>query len=190
MLQEELNASVRTTGGKGAARSLRRQGQTPAVLYGRKTEPVALALDTRSFVKALFRIHGQNAVIKLHVGDGGASAPKHVLIREIQTEPVRDSLVHVDFYEISLEDKITVQVPLRFTGKAKGVDLGGELHITLNKVSLEGKPFDIPDHLELDITELETGGKLHLRDVVIPPGVELKANPDEVCVSISAPVAA
>ncbi|MDH5299466.1 MAG: 50S ribosomal protein L25, partial [Desulfobulbaceae bacterium] len=94
MLQVEMSARVRKSFGKGAARTTRRAGQTPAVVYGPKTEPLALELNTKDFTKGLIFINRRNAVVNLNIDDGGSTSTRHVVVKEIQADPVQDTLVH------------------------------------------------------------------------------------------------
>ena len=189
MLQVEVTAQMRTKFGKGAARTMRRAGQTPAVVYG-KTEPLALELDTRAFTKALLAIARKNAVINLEIIDGGKKSVKHVVTKEIQKDPLLDSVVHADFYEISLDATMTFVVPIRFNGKAKGVDMGGDLMISKEKLTLRGKALDIPDAMEVDVSPLGLGEKRTFGDLPLPAGVTLLDAPETVCVSVSGTVEA
>jgi len=189
MLQVEVTAQMRTKFGKGAARTMRRAGQTPAVVYG-KTEPLALELDTHAFTKALLSIHRKNAVINLAITDGKKQNVKHVVTREIQTDPLLNSVLHADFYEISLDDPMVFVVPLRYTGKAKGVDMGGEMAIAKEKFTLKGKALEIPDAIEVDVTALEVGGKMTFGDIKLPAGVKMLDAPETLCVSVTSGAAA
>ncbi|HSR35897.1 MAG TPA: 50S ribosomal protein L25, partial [Desulfurivibrionaceae bacterium] len=172
MLQVEVTAQVRTKFGKGAARTMRRAGQTPAVVYG-KQEAVALELDTHTFTKTLLSIHRKNAVINLAINDGKKQSVKHVLPKEIQTDPLLNSVVHADFYEISLDEPLTFVVPIRYTGKAKGVDMGGDMTILKEKLTLKGKALDIPDAVEVNVTPLGIGDKMTFGDIQLPAGVTM-----------------
>lgn len=185
MLQVEVAARMRTKFGKGAARTLRRAGQTPAVVYGPKLEPLALELDTRSFTKALLSIHRKNAVISLEIIDGKSKSVKHVVTKEIQTDPVLNALVHADFLEISLDDSLVFEVPIHYRGKAKGVDMGGDLTIARDKVTLKGKALDIPNAIEVDVSSLGLGEKFTCATLAVPAGVALLDAADAVCVSVS-----
>ncbi|OGR03900.1 MAG: hypothetical protein A2511_08200 [Deltaproteobacteria bacterium RIFOXYD12_FULL_50_9] len=109
------------------------------------------------------------------------------MIKEIQADPVTDLLLHADFWEISLEEPMVFKVPLSFSGKAKGVDLGGDLHINRHHISLKGKVFDIPDQIKIDVTPLEIGASLTSKDLDIPQNVMICGNIDEVCVSVVEP---
>lgn len=184
MLQVDMSASVRRTFGKGAARSLRRRGLTPAVLYGPKTDALALELETLPFTKALLNIHRQNAVINLAVVDGDKNIQKHVMIKELQTNPIQDSLVHADLYEISLDAPLELHVPLKVTGKAKGIDMGGELHVLMPTVLVRGLVMDVPDFLEIDVTPLEIGDKITCNSLNIPSNITLLDDESAVCLSV------
>jgi len=181
MLQVDVTARVRSNFGKGAARSLRRAGQTPAVLYGPKIDPMALELDTRSFTKTLLGLQRRNAVVTLDV-EGGDK--RHVLIKELQVDPVQDTLTHADFYEIVLDEPSVFSVPIQYEGKAGGEELGGELSTHITSVEIQGKPLDIPDFISLDISSLELGDKLTCSDMSIPENVSLLDDADKVCVVI------
>ncbi|MBU0731050.1 MAG: 50S ribosomal protein L25 [Proteobacteria bacterium] len=191
MIQMDLTAQVRENFGKGASRTLRRDGLTPAILYGPKIEPMSLQLDSKSFTKTLLAIHRRHAVITLDIEVGKKKETKHVMIREIQTHPVKDSLVHVDFVEVSLEEPSTLKVPIRFTGKAKGVDLGGELHVSVAEVALQGKLLDIPDFIEIEVTNLNIGDDIKCNMLDIPANIKLIGiKGDSVCVSVQHAISA
>lgn len=182
MLEIELTAAIRTTFGKGAARTLRRDGLTPAVLYGPKIDaPKALQLDTKSFTKSLLGVRRRNAIYSLTVeGD----AKRHVILKETQVNPIYDTLVHADFYEIDLNEPLVRQVPLKYVGKAKGVDLGGELQLSLHKVTLKANPLDIPDELEIDLSSLGIEENITCQDLVLPANVEIVGGTDALCATV------
>ncbi|MDH4321716.1 MAG: 50S ribosomal protein L25 [Desulfobulbaceae bacterium] len=188
MLKIDMAAQTRKTFGKGAARTIRRAGKTPAVLYGPKTEPVALELNTKDFTKGLLFINRRNAVVSLNVDDG--SVTRHVMVKEIQADPIQDTLVHADFLEISLDAEMTLTVPLKFIGKAKGVDLGGDITTPIASVRLAGKPLDIPDFVEVDVTPLGIGASMSCAELVFPAGVKLVSDGTKVCAAVTAPTVA
>ena len=187
MLHEQLQATIGSDCGKGPNRSLRKKGFTPAILYGPKTSPVRLALETKMFTKLLFKIHQKNAVITLNMNDGAETISRHVMVKELQTDPIQDTLLHADFYEISLDNRVTLPVPLRYVGKAKGVDHGGDLLVALHEVMIKGRPLDIPDAIEIDVSGLDMNDSLLLKDVKIPEQVELKSADTLTCVSVVSP---
>ena len=189
MLQFDIDAKTRSTFGKGAARQLRRSGKTPAVLYGAGNQNLPLELETKPFTKTLLTIQAQNAVISLKILDSKDKRVHHVMVKEVQVDPVKDSLVHADFYEIDIEKPLTLSVPLKFTGKAKGVDRGGELHVSKTSVKLRGKILDIPNDITLNVADLGIGDKLTFADLVVPEGVSLESA-DETIVSVQEATAA
>lgn len=187
MLQQEMSAVVRKSFGKGPMRQLRIAGKTPAVLYGSGKEVLPLQLETLPLVKQLLKIQRRNVVITLNIeGDSARS----VLIKEIQTDPVRDTLIHADFYEIDLNSPRKFTVDLVVTGTAKGVDLGGILEIAATRVDLVGNPLDIPDNLVVDVTDLVIGESFLASDLRIPENVRMLTSVDTICATIQAPSAA
>jgi large subunit ribosomal protein L25 len=184
MLQVRLNSTVRTVFGKGPMRQLRLREITPANLYSGGGTPVSLQLDTAKLYKHLLFIHGRNAVVTLQV-EGDVAGERHVLVQEIQKEPVSGGLIHVDFLEIDLQKAAKFTVPIEFVGTAKGVDLGGELHVFRDTIQLRGCPLDIPDVIQVDITPLEQGGPgLTYGDLPIPANVELLEKASVTCVAV------
>ncbi len=187
MLQLDLNANVRSTQGKGAARVLRSNGLTPAVLYGPGVEPVSLELDTKSFTRSLLQINRRNAVIDLDIKEGKKKSIRHVVIKELQTHPINDKLMHADFCEISLEAQMVLDVPVELTGVSKGVEVGGILQFTTTKVQLRGTILDFPDSLTLDISDLEIEDGLSCKDLDVPKELELMVDEDKQVVFIADP---
>ncbi len=180
MLQYDLSAQVRNKFGKGANRCLRSSGATPAVLYGSHVDPVHLQFDCKDLTHTLLQMQRRNAIFNLDI----AGVKRHVMVKEIQTKPVDDSLLHVDFHEIKLDTPTTFEVPLKFSGKAKGVDLGGELHIGLPNVTLQGLPLDIPDYIEINISALNIGDQITCSALTMPADIEIKNDKDAVCIAV------
>ncbi|RWX48938.1 large subunit ribosomal protein L25 [Candidatus Electrothrix marina] len=181
MIQVDIPAAVRTVFGKGESRRLRMDKKTPAVVYSRGAEALALQFDEATLYKDLLFVHGRNAVITLDV-EGDSAGKRHVLVQEIQKDPVQEEILHVDFLEIDVDSTRKFNVDLRLTGVAKGVDLGGELNVSKQSLVLQGRPLDIPDEIVADITALERGGKgISCKDLAIPENVEMLDNPEAVC---------
>lgn len=183
MIQVSMAAALRSSFGKGASRQLRMKEITPAVLYSGGTDAVALQFDSAMLYKSLFDIHGRNAVVTLNI-EGDDKGERHVLVKEVQKNPVTDSLVHVDFLEILLDKPAVFSVPLKFVGTAKGVDLGGELHLNRTSVKVKGAPLDIPDFIQVDIKNLAQGDSLTFGDLQLPENVEMLDRAKTVCVSV------
>ncbi len=184
MLQVNMESAVRTVFGKGPMRQLRMRDITPANLYSGGTEPVSLQFNTAKLFKDLLFIQRRNAVVTLQV-EGDSKEQRHVLVQEIQKEPVSGSLLHVDFLEIDLNKPVKFKVPIEYVGTAKGVDLGGELQVFKGEMQLRGCPLDIPDVIKVDITPLEQGGAgLTFGDLPIPEKVEMLEKSDTLCVIV------
>ena len=191
MIQQDMSAAVRQDFGKGATHRLRQSGYAPAILYGKHSEPIALAMDAKNLTRDLLRLHGHNAVVSLDIEGEQGNKKHHVLIKDIQTDPVTDSLLHVDFLEIDLDKEIVLDVPVVYTGTAIGVDMGGILNILAHTVKVKGMPLAIPDEIAVDVTPLElTSHGITCADLTIPENVTLEEEPDKVCVSVIAPKAA
>lgn len=163
-------------------RRLRQEGMTPGVVYGAGSEPLALQLHTKTLTANLLEFHRRNTIVTLKIDDGPV---KHVVVGEVQTDPVHNTLVHADFCEIDLDQPRRYRVPVTFTGVAKGVDLGGDMHVYTDSIVLEGKPLDIPDACSLDITNLNIGEEYTFSSFVIPPSIKMISKADEVCVRVS-----
>ena len=185
MLQVNLDSQVRTGHGKGAARTLRRMGQTPAVLYGAGGASVSLALNTKILTKELLGIQRRNAIVNLDVAGDGKKYTKQVLIKEVQVDPIKGVPLHADFCEISLDTPMTLSVPLVFTGKAKGVDLGGEMLVSATSIIVKAKPLDIPDSISVDVTALEIGDSITYAQVAMPTGATMMDRADKICVAVT-----
>jgi large subunit ribosomal protein L25 len=179
-----MPASLRSAFGKGASRQLRMNELTPAVLYSGGKEAMPLQLDSTELFKNLVHIHGRNAVITLAI-DGDDKGERHVLVKEVQKNPINEFLIHVDFLEIELERPMVFGVPLKFVGTAKGVDLGGDLHIHAHTVKMHGAPLDIPDSIEVSVRHMARGDALTFGDLALPEKVEMLNNRDDTCVSVS-----
>lgn len=184
MLQVDMSASFRSVSGKGAMRRLRMEGKTPAVVYGGGGESVALQLDSKVLMAKLLKFYRRNTLVTLKIDGEG---DKSVIIGEVQTHPVRDTLIHVDFCEIDLAKRRAFDVPVVYEGTAKGVDLGGVLMVHHATVVIEGKPLDIPDECTLDITDLDIGDGIKCQTISIPENVMMVTSPDAVVVAVIAP---
>ena len=184
MLQVDMAADMRTVYGKGPMRQLRMQNITPANVYSGGQEAVSVQFSTIQLFKDLLFIHGRNAVITLKV-EGDSKDTRHVVVQEIQKDPITGNLVHVDFLEIGLDQQLEFTVPIEYTGTAKGVDLGGELQVFKYEVRLKGCPLDVPDAIEVDITPLEQGGQgITYGDLPVPENLTMLEREDLMCVTV------
>ncbi|MBT8061057.1 MAG: 50S ribosomal protein L25/general stress protein Ctc [Gammaproteobacteria bacterium] len=170
----ELIADGREDAGKGASRRLRRQGKVPAVLYGGGRPPRSLTLDHQSILHQMENEAFYSSVLSIRLGDKTQS----VVIRDVQRHPARRAVLHLDFQRIQADEALRMIVPIHFPGEdvAKGVKLGGGMLSRMtNEVEIECLPKDLPEYLELDVTELDMDEILHLSDIKLPTGVEIPA---------------
>lgn len=183
--QANLQASIRAETGKGAARTLRRQGKIPGVIYGHDRASEPLVVDTLALSKMLGGISAATTIVDVAI-DG--RAPVRALIREIQRDSVTPSqILHLDLYEIRADETVTVMVPVRLVGIADGVrNFGGVLDHSLREIEIEVLPGDIPEHVDLDVTALGIGDSLFVRDIQIARGEILNEADTPVC-SVVAP---
>jgi large subunit ribosomal protein L25 len=186
MATAQLKATARGESGTGVARKLRAGGQVPGIIYGHGRSPQALSINQREIERLLSQIASGSTVIELDV-DGKTS---RTLIREIQRHPVRRQLIHVDFQELVAGEKVTVHVPLRFTGIPDGVrNAGGILEETMHRVLIRVDPSLIPDRIEVDVTSLTIGHSLHVRDIKLPEGVTALDDKNATICVVTAPKA-
>jgi len=184
MATVSFNATAREGTGKGAARSLRREGLVPAVIYGHGRDPISLSLNARDLDKMLGHIQAESTVIDITVGGQTAKT----LIREIQRHPIKRQILHVDFQALVAGEKVTVSIPITLTGIPEGVKLeGGVLDQTLRELEIEVDPSSIPDHAELDVSAMVIGDSLHVSDIKLPEGVEILDDPETSVAVVAAP---
>lgn len=183
-----LEVELREPGSSNKAKRLRRAGQVPAVLYGGDRETRAIAVNPRSLIEVLRSEHGQNTILALRVGDG---AEQTALIHDYQVDPISRTLLHVDFRRIDMKIEIEVNVPVEVVGEAAGVKIdGGILDMILREVHVKCLPTDIPDHLRVDVSELNIGDVAQVSDLDVPDGVELLVDLDQTVLTIAPPTVA
>jgi len=184
MAMVSFSATAREKGGKGAARQLRARGQVPAVIYGHGREPMSLSLNARDLDKLLGHIQAESTVIEVTVEGHTAKT----LIREIQRHPIKRQILHVDFQALVAGEKVIVSIPIVLIGTAEGVKLeGGVLEQPLRELEIEVDPSNIPDHVELDVTNMMIGDSLHVSDLKVPEGVEIQDDPETSVAVLAAP---
>jgi large subunit ribosomal protein L25 len=168
-METVLEATTRTRFGKNEAGRLRREGLLPSVLYGGATreggkpEAVSISVEPKALLRILHSQSGANTIITLALG---SESPK-VMLREFQLDPVSRELLHADFYRVAMDKAITVTVPLLLRGEAPGVkQQGGLLDFVHREIDIECLPTDIPEHIEVDVSELMLNQSLRLRDII------------------------
>jgi|YelNatPaOPRAMG01_1025707.scaffolds.fasta_scaffold04761_7 large subunit ribosomal protein L25 len=185
----EINLEVfkREAKSKGETHGLRREGKIPAIIYGKSVSPLPVAIEEKSFLKALRNPAGLNAIFKLTLKNAEPETSFTAMIRDIQRDYLNESILHVDFHAISLTERISVMVPVHLTGTAKGVKEGGVLQQNLHEIEIECLPTEIPPHLDLDISNLEIGDSFFAGDIPLPEGITLLTEKDAPVVTIVPP---
>mgnify|MGYP001078055025 CR=1 FL=1 len=189
-MEHVVNAQLRSVvGKKRAVRRLRAQGVIPAVAYGPGVEkPLTLTLNKTNFTK-LFKVVTESTPLTLVVTDeNGKEVFKHMaFIKMVQYDKVTDELRHVDFYIPEAHHKMKINVPLHIVGKAVGVEKGGIMEVIHHEVTVEALPDRIPEQLEIDVTKLDLGHSIRVKDVTLPEGVKIDLDPEDVLVTIVIP---
>lgn len=181
----ELGAQPRTEEGKGPCRRLRAAGNLPATFYGPKQQPRSIAVDVREFTQKVLRLEGSH-LIRFH-STADDLAGRVALVKETQIHPVSGACMHADFYEVDMARKITVRVPLHFTGRAAGIPLGGILQPIRREVEVECLPGDIPEFIDVDVTPLGIHDSFHVSQLKLPSGVSVLYESDFALVSVLPP---
>jgi large subunit ribosomal protein L25 len=184
MASASLSAEARSDRGKGVARKLRAAGRVPGVVYGHGREPQSLSLVARDLDKLLSQIAAGSTVIELTLG----RATTKTLIREIQRHPFKKQVLHIDFMELVAGEKVIVDIPLVFVGIPEGVRLSGALlEQIVHNIEVNVDPSNIPNHIDVDVTNLAMGHSLHVRDLVLPAGLEVLTDGDTTICAVIAP---
>ena len=185
--QVKLTAERRETTGRSAMRKLKQRGIIPAIVYGGKDKPQPLQVSRRDISVMLSHASGENILVELEIA--GEKSSRMAMIQEIQHSPVGGDVLHVDFHAVSMDEKIEADVPLEATGIANGVkNFGGLLEQSLRVLAVECLPRDLPDKITVDVSALNIGDSIHVRDIKLPSGVTAKVQPDLTAFSVMAPV--
>lgn len=183
-----LNANIRNEVGKGAVKKLRNMNIIPAVVYEKGEKAISLKLLKKDLFKILHTSAGENVIINLTVTVNGESEDKTVIIKEIQHNPVKGDILHVDFNKISLTQTLTVNVPIEARGEPVGVKEGGILEHILWEIEVECLPTDIPEKIEVDVSNLGIGDSIFVKNLSIPKDVKILSNTEAIILSIKHPV--
>jgi large subunit ribosomal protein L25 len=187
MAQSTLNVLKRKRMGKSGAREIRKEGNIPAVLYGKGTETLSLVINPTELKEALSTDAGENTLLEIRVKDEEAEIQKLSLLREVQYDYLTDKPIHLDFQALDMNEKITVAVPVQIEGSAKGVKEGGILEEILREISVECLPTNIPNSFSVDVTELEIGHSIHVGTLEIEEGVTILHENEDTIVTVLAP---
>ncbi len=184
----ELKTNIRTSVGNSQAHALRRKKQIPAVLYGRGKKTVLLSVYLNELERALKKSKTGQALLNLVV-QNNETYTKPAIIKELQMHPVGRNILHVDFYEIDMNRKIKIKVPVVTKGKSKGVEQGGVLQIIRRELEVLCLPLEIPKSFEIDITDFDIGDSVHVKSIPLKDNIEIPADVDFTVLTIASPKA-
>lgn len=180
----KLKADKRENNTKSYIRGLREEGVIPAIVYGNGKEPISVAVDSVDLLKTV-RDEGKNAVISLDIK--GESVD--VMLHDYQTDPLKASLVHADFYVVNMSEARNVEVPIQLEGEAPGSNEGGVLQQPLYDLEISAKPNDIPDQITVDVSKLEVGDSISVGDLPTDGAYEILTDADTTIATVTAPTA-
>lgn len=186
--QVKLSASARSTVGGSVANKLRSKGLIPAVIYGGKQESLPLQVGARDISNVLSRARGENILVELEIENAGKTVSRMALIQEVQHAPLSGGIVHVDFHAVNMNEVLHTSVPLEPRGEPAGVkSFGGILEQSLRSLEIECLPKDLPEVLHIDVSGLNIGDSIHVRDVPLPGGVKALEDADLTVFLVAAP---
>lgn len=186
--QVKLSARPRAEAGRNAIKQVRARGAVPAVIYGSKNEPQNLEISVKDIERLLSRAVSENILVELEIQESGQTTNRLSLIQEVQHHPVRGNILHVDFHEVSMTEEIDAEIPLEAEGEALGVKtFGGLLEQSMRSLAIRCLPQNLPGIVTVDVSNLNIGDSLHVRDIKLPEGVVATTDPDLTVFLVSEP---
>jgi large subunit ribosomal protein L25 len=185
--QAKLTVQTRKQVGRNAIKKVRKEGLIPGVIYGVGHEPINLEVNGRQLSTVLAHASSENILLELEIVDGDNKRNSLAMIQEVQHHPIQRQILHVDFHAVSATEKITAEVPIETIGEPVGVKTnGGLLEHNLRDLEVECLPADLPERIEVDVTNLDINQSIHVKDLKLPPGVEAVTDADLTVVAVSA----
>ena len=185
--QYTISARIRTQKGKGPVRRLRSVEEVPATFYGPNTDSMMLTVSYSDLRKIMKNVTSENFILGLQIESDVNNDPRLVMIKELQMDPISDRYLHADFYEVSMDKKLTVDLPVRLVNIPKGVANGGILQHIRREISVACLPDKLIEFIDLDVSELDIGDSLHIGDINLPEGIESLLEDRLTVVVINAP---
>ncbi len=182
MAEITVNAESRNDFGKNASRRLRAKGMVPAIVYGGKGDNLSVSVDPKALLRVLRSESGRNSILKLDIAGHGLT---NAILKGWQVDPIKENFLHADFYRIAMDVALRVTVPIAVKGEARGVKTeGGILEMVLRQIEVECLPGDIPERIDIDVSDLELNGAIHVSDLLVSNKVKVLQNPDQVVVHV------
>lgn len=183
----KINATVRQTGKQSVLTDLRTEGKVPGTYYGKKIDPVTIFVDDHELREAMHTGAGSNVMVDLIIDDPSVKGKQTVMIKDLQKNPITGAILHVDFVKVSMSEEIHATIPVTVIGDSAGVKVGGVLQHPTRELNVKCLPGNMPEHYEIDVTALEIGDSIHVKDLKHIEGVEILNDLDEILVSIVPP---
>ena len=187
MARYTLAARVRNEKGKQAVKKLRRENRIPAIFYGPGVASLMLTVDAHELDMIMKKKTGENVIIGLQIESDKGTDSRTVILKELRSDPVKADYLHADFYEISMDKELTVDIALHFINTPKGVVNGGMLQPIRREITVSCLPEKLVDFIQLDVSELEIGQSLHIKEITLPDGIKSIQDPDLSVVTVMAP---
>jgi len=186
--QQKLSAVTRLETGRSAVNKIKQQGLVPAVVYGGQDKPIALTVNAREIHNILSHATSEHFLVDLEIADGGSKSSRLALVQEVQHHPIKGTVLHVDFHAVKADEVLHAAIPVETTGEPAGVkNFGGILEISMHELEVECLPKDLPEIINLDVSALNVGDAIHVKDIQFPAGVSSRIDPDLIVVRVSAP---
>ncbi|HWB59817.1 MAG TPA: 50S ribosomal protein L25 [Chthoniobacteraceae bacterium] len=188
--QVKLSAQLRPSSGRSAVKKIKAQGAVPAVIYGGKDKPQTLQVNSRDINTLLAHAVGENILVDLEISDSGKTTNRLALIQEIQHAPLGGAVLHVDFHSVKADEILHAHIPIEPHGESVGVrSYGGILDQSLRRLDVACLPKDLPEIIRVDVSALNIGDSIHVKDIKLPEGVTSSIDGDLTVFHVSAPVA-
>jgi large subunit ribosomal protein L25 len=186
--QQKLTATARPELGRSAVNKIKQQGLIPAVVYGGKEKPIALSVNAREISNILAHATSEHFLVDLQIAEGGSTSNRLALVQEVQHDPIRGNVLHVDFHAVKADEMLHAEIPVETTGEPAGVkNAGGILELSMHAIEVECLPKDLPDMITIDVSALNVGEGIHIKDIKLPEGVTARADGDLTVVRVAAP---
>jgi len=187
MTQYTLSAHIRDYKGKQAVKKMKAGKQIPAIFYGPNVTPLMLSVEYSEFNKLMRQTAGENIIIGLQITSSKGSESKTVMLKELQVDPITDTYLHADFYEISMDKEISVDIPIHLANTPKGVSEGGILQHTRREITISCLPNKLVDFIEVDVSPLNIGDSIQIGDIPLPEGLKTTQDPSLTVAVVFAP---
>ncbi len=187
MAQITLPARVRVQKGKSAVRKMRNQQEVPAVFYGPKSDPVTLAIKNADLQGVIKQAALENIILGLEIESEGGKEKRNVMVKELQSDPIKDTVYHVDFYEISMNKEVSIDISIHLLNTPVGVTNGGILQHIKREMTILALPDRLIDHIDVDVAGLDIGESIHIEDIALPEGVSTPLDGQMAVAVVAAP---